>query len=362
MHRALPYFLLAILVLLSACGENALPPPRNVSTSSQLGQSGTSASANSENKKSPVTASPADQERTLNSLRKLDGYPLYTMTYYGSYDATVAPVTAELVRYDTWACTLVAASGNAQHRIYGRNFDWEFSPAMLLITNPPDGYASISMVDFAYLGFETEKDTANLTNSAKKRDLLLAPLLPFDGMNEYGLTIGMAQVPDEKVPQDAGKSTVGSVRIMRLVLDRARTVDEAIEVMKQYNINFDGSPTLHYMIADRVGYAATVEFKDGRMQIVRDNRTWQISTNFYLTGTSESQRASDWRYNMANQWLQKSQGSLSSVQEAMKLMQAVKQGHTRWSAVYDMVTGEVNIAMNSNYDRIYPFRLPMKSV
>lgn len=360
MRRVAPYFLLAILVLLSACGEDALPPPRAISTSSQLGQSGTS--ANAENKKSPVTASSADQERTLSSLRKLDGYPLYTMTYYGSYDASVPPVTAELVQHDTWACSLIAASGNPQHRIYGRNFDWQFSPALLLITSPPNAYASISMVDFSYLGFETEKDTVDLTNSVKKRDLLLAPLLPFDGMNEYGLTIGMAQVPDVQIPQDAGKQTVGSVRIMRLVLDRARTVDEAIEVIKQYNIDFDGGPYLHYMIADRAGHAATVEFKNGGVQVIRDNRPWQISTNFYLTGANESQRASDWRYNTANQWLQKSQGSLSSLQEAMKLMQAVKQGHTRWSAVYDMITGEVNVAMNGNYDRIYPFHLQMKSV
>ena len=35
---------------------------------------------------------------------------------------------------------------------YGRNFDWEFSPALLLFTDPPDGYASVSMVDLTFLG------------------------------------------------------------------------------------------------------------------------------------------------------------------------------------------------------------------
>jgi Flp pilus assembly protein TadD len=30
---------------------------------------------------------------------------------------------------------------------YGRNFDWDFSPALLLFTNPPDGYASVSRGD-----------------------------------------------------------------------------------------------------------------------------------------------------------------------------------------------------------------------
>ena len=35
--------------------------------------------------------------------------------------------------------------------VYGRNFDWQYSPALLLFTNPPDGYASVSMVDIEYL-------------------------------------------------------------------------------------------------------------------------------------------------------------------------------------------------------------------
>ena len=41
-------------------------------------------------------------------------------------------------------------------RLFGRNFDWRYSPALLLFTDRPaaGGYASVSMVDIAYLGFD----------------------------------------------------------------------------------------------------------------------------------------------------------------------------------------------------------------
>ena len=87
------------------------------------------------------------------------------MHYYGAYEETVSSV--EVVEWTmntnvpnsdlaasprAWACSLFAALGDVDNMLYGRNFDWDYSPAVLLFTDPPDGYASVSMVDIAYLG------------------------------------------------------------------------------------------------------------------------------------------------------------------------------------------------------------------
>ena len=89
------------------------------------------------------------QVATLDSLEKVDDYPLYTMRFQGAYDQyrNRAGTSAK----PEWACSLFAAMGNAEDMIYGRNFDWQYSPALLLFTDPPDGYASVSMVDIGYL-------------------------------------------------------------------------------------------------------------------------------------------------------------------------------------------------------------------
>lgn len=37
----------------------------------------------------------------------------------------------------SWAGSFFAALGDADHRLLGRNFDWRYSPARLLFTDPP---------------------------------------------------------------------------------------------------------------------------------------------------------------------------------------------------------------------------------
>ena len=94
-------------------------------------------------------------------------------------------------RTDTtgFACTVFFGAGGEP--IMGRNFDFHDQPALLLRHRPPGAYASISMVDISYLGY----DRANLHRLRHGDQLRDASRLPFDGMNERGLAVAMAQVP-----------------------------------------------------------------------------------------------------------------------------------------------------------------------
>ena len=226
------------------------------------------------------TASPpaSPVERTLASLEKVDDHPLYVMHYEGAYtsgDEDVEQDTGTEGNIPSWGCSLFAALGDADAMVYGRNFDWEHSPAVLLFTAPPDGYASVSLVDIAYLGF-TETEARDLTKLPldERRPLLDAPYWPFDGMNEYGLTVGMAAIPDSLMPHDPAKKMIGSLGIIREMLDHARTVDEAIAVMGSYNVDMGGGPAIHYLIADATGKAALVEFYESEMVIIPNDKAW----------------------------------------------------------------------------------------
>ena len=135
---------------------------------------------------------------TLASLKQVDDYPLYTMQYYGEYASrrtSVLPAAKQADSTPNWACSLFTVLLDDDHLLYGRNYDWTFSPALLVFTDPPDGYASVSMVDMEYLGFGGQS-SFNLSelSSDDLEGLLDAPLIPFDGMNEHGLAIGMAAV------------------------------------------------------------------------------------------------------------------------------------------------------------------------
>ncbi|WP_084517968.1 linear amide C-N hydrolase [Microtetraspora niveoalba] len=294
-----------------------------------------------------------DQAATLATLRKVDDHPLWTMTYQGGYDrlATVAPTLTP----DAFGCSLFAAHGDPADPVFGRNFDFDHQPALLLFASPPDGYASVSMVDVSYLGLRSDAD---FTTDAGRRALLGAPLLPFDGMNAKGLVVGMATVPEAKPGVDAGRRTVGSVRVQRLMLDEAATVDEAIAVFGRYNVDFSDSPPLHYMVADAAGRSAVIEFDRGEMVVRRGEGRWQAMTNFTLTGSTEESRRADQRYRTLSEALDGSGGRAPGAR-AMDLLASVRQGHTQWSIVYGQKSGEVRLATGQRYGTVHEFRLPV---
>ena len=160
-----------------------------------------------------------------------------------------------LSKLPAWACSLFAALGDPGNRLYGRNFDWRYSPALLLFTDRPaaGGYASVSLVDIAYFGFDDGTIDLAALPLAERRALLDAPGWPFDGMNEAGVAVGMAAVPTADERSDRDKPAIGSLGVMREVLDHAGSVDEAVAIFSSYNIDWEGGPPLHYLVADRTG-------------------------------------------------------------------------------------------------------------
>jgi hypothetical protein len=305
----------------------------------------------------------SDEVKTLSSLEKVDDYPLYTMHYYGLYDQRLSSlrnieVPSDLPR-SAWGCSLFAALGDAEHMLYGRNFDWELSPAVLLFTDPADGYASVSMVDIAYLGFAGD-DASNLVDlpPARRQALLDAPSLPFDGMNEHGLAIGMAAVPPGDVAPDPDKKTIGSLGVIREMLDHASTVDEAVTILQSYNIDMTGGPPLHYLIADVSGRASLVEFYQGEMVITPSRYSWHLATNFLLASVEGKTKGECWRYDSLEQRLAEAQGRLTP-QDALAALDQVSQGITQWSVVYEMSTGDVQVVMGQQYDVPHTFHLDL---
>jgi uncharacterized protein YceK len=305
-----------------------------------------------------------DEIATLSSLEQVDDHPLYTMHYYGTYEQSPSTRSPKWSVYEVtepnpraWACSLFAALGDAENMLYGRNFDWEYSPALLLFTNPPDGYASVSMVDIAYLGFgETNSGTILELPLRERQALLSAPFLPFDGMNEHGLTVGMAAVAPGLIPPDPEKETIGSLMVIREMLDRAKNVDEAVDILKSYNIDMEGGPPLHYLIADLSGRSALVEFYQGEIVIMLNDKPWHQATNFLRAASGESTEGICWRYDRITHQLTDREGRLD-MRAAIDLLHDVSQDGTQWSIVYGISTGEVNIVMGQRYETIHTFSL-----
>jgi choloylglycine hydrolase len=300
---------------------------------------------------------------TLKTLEKVHDYPLYTMTYHGEYHHRAGSepgqraVTAEVTISNefAWGCSLFAAFGDEDNMLYGRNFDWEYSPALLLFTNEPGAYASVSMVDIAYLGFGGAKADTLLDLPLSELEALLdAPFLPFDGMNETGLVIGMAAVPPGNMQVDPERETIGSLRAIREMLDYAGSVDEALEVLRGFNIDMGGGPPLHYLIADDLGNSVLVEFYEGEMVLIPNEAPWHQATNFLRSAVGESTEGVCWRHDAISVRLQEMGGRVP-VEDAFDLLENVSQVGTQWSVVYEMARYQVHVVMGRQYDNVNTF-------
>jgi hypothetical protein len=309
--------------------------------------------------------SPLNQLRSLATLTKIDDHPLYVMRYYGDYgfeDFLQQGTRTDgyskshiLETAEQWTCTCFTSLNREGEGVFGRNFDWHVHPALILFTVPPDGYASVSMVDISYLGYGK-----NDPSWIDRPRLLRAPYLPFDGMNERGVTIGMMAVPSADPGEDPQKVTISSLQAIRLMLDYAASTEEAISLLRNYNVDFEGGPPLHYLISDPSGKSAIVEFVDGEMIVLRNRQPWQVATNFVISTTKpEEARSPCWRYRKVYEALERAKGDISQ-EEAMALLEGVSQSGscpTIWSVAYNMTTRNLQVVIGRKYDEAHRLRL-----
>lgn len=241
----------------------------------------------------------ANELKTLNTLKQIDPYGMYRMTYHGDYgfddflvqgaasDKEIEEfVTKRLLKgipiqlnVTESGCTAFVTRNENGDIIFARNFDFTYAPSMQLYTNPPNGYASVSTVNLSFAGYSED----NLpTNGVRFSNFLTlaAPYLPFDGMNEKGVAMALLAVPKVQITNDEDKITLNTTTAIRLVLDKASNVDEAIELLRKYNIYFSGDIYCHYLIADSTGKSVIVEYYDNDLQVVETDKEYQAASNF----------------------------------------------------------------------------------
>lgn len=211
----------------------------------------------------------------------------------------------------------------------------------------------MTTVDLNYLGYSKENPP---DRSLIGSNLLYAPRITIDGINEYGLAVAILAVPIAEPPFDPNKPDTDEVGMMRLILDDAKTIDEAVEIIKQYNILFHEGAG-HFMIADASGDSAVIEFIDGQVVVFRTDTDWQVCTNFILSQEDRNKNGL-FRYETAMECLNENSGILSE-EQAMQLLSDVSQDSTVWSVIYNLRTGEMQIAMGKKYEEVNCFDLQM---
>lgn len=327
-----------------------------------------------------------DHIRTLQSLRHVPGTNAYVMDYYADYhidqirahgmdvehiedslievifpDAIASVATEmkgrfldekiETIPVDGDHCSTVCLHSPNGHVLFGRNLDYSHDACLIVRVHHGDELSSIAVLDLHYLNL----DRADLeeTSLFERIPLLFAPYYLQDGMNRHGVAVADMSVQGVKPPYDGTRPNILHPTAMRLILDYAKNVDEAVEILKQYNVHFVAE-TCHFMIADASGKSVVVEFIDGEAKVTPAKETWQVCTNDLVYGASEADCDENCeRYRTASDQLAKA-STAAGVDDVMHVMESVsKDNWTMWSSVYDLSSRKCRIAYRRHYDKPY---------
>lgn len=214
--------------------------------------------------------------RTIEKVTDYEDYNLYSMDVKYDYDLDrvieygitddqslvdaiveeaipILPVQIDVPDFGCSAFTLQEADGDI---LMGRNYDFRRdTSAMLVYCEPEDGYKSVGFAALDNISANTPKETMK-----KKLATLTAPFICLDGMNEKGVSIAVLTLDSEPVHQNTGKPVIGTTLAIRLILDRAASTAEAVELLQQYDMFASGGRDYHFYITDSTGDGRVIEY------------------------------------------------------------------------------------------------------
>ena len=249
-----------------------------------------------------------------------------------SFDMLGDPHIAES-RVESTSCAFSAENSIALYGILtGRTFhSSEEMMILTLVTRPKDGYASVSTVDLTALGY-TSYNRPGLFN---RRSILAAPYLPMDGMNERGLCAALLPLCDmPPVYYNTSLPDLTATTAVRLVLDRARDVAEALELLSGYDVHPSFGCVCQLALSDHSGRCVVVEWAEGQMTVTDQPYAANSSLSDPLCEDSPALLDSAERFSTMQSKHEQYSGAMTQPQ-VFNAMEAVAAEGNGWITVFD---------------------------
>ena len=226
--------------------------------------------------------------------------------------------------------TAQTADGDA---LFARNYDFAKTNVCIVFTEESgERHATISTVDLQFLGLDVNENVGSLMD---RITCLAAPYAPLDGINDAGVSCGiyMSYQGSETVAtdQNTDKPDLTSTTLLRLILDYADNVEEAVEIASAYDLHDSAGSSYHYMVADATGRSAILEWVDGTDATDNDGSSRQLVVTYHdddaHIGEAEGESNYQWVTNFIIQpgYYQGSDGN-------------AKKGYDRYDELYEQLS------------------------
>ncbi len=334
--------------------------------------------------------------KTLSSIKKItsygDDYDLYRMEVLYDYDldriidrgikddktmidAIIKEIDPSLsidVEIPSFGCTAFTMDDCGNGTMMGRNYDFKYdSSAMLVHSKPRNGYESV-----AFAGLNNV--SANRPLDPKQAPIALtSPFICLDGINEKGVSVAILTLDSKPTDHDTGKKKIFTTLAVRLVLDRAASTQEAIELLAKYDMLATNGRDYHFYITDSTGDGRVLEYDcndSSRRMVVTPTKA---VTNFFIMYKDKvlpNQKNGIYghgkeRYDSAMAVIDSDRGAYTAA-SAWKALQDAAQdpnpddptSNTQWSIVYNNRDLNAQIAIRRHWSDVYGYDLKMNAM
>jgi len=264
---------------------------------------------------------------------------------------------------DLYSCTTFCLKGGGRI-VVGKNYDWMIESGML-VTNMRN-MAKTALVEEGERPARWVSKYGSITFNQYGREF------PNGGMNEAGLVVEV-MVSKVEYPAPDERPTMESLSWVQYQLDNHRTVQEVIASNKQISIRNKSVAPIHFMVCDKEGNTATIDFIGGEFVChVNDNMPLKVLTNnpynesvdYFCSVQTGKTKPVPGAGNSLNRFKTASamiidysaRPTKPIVDYGFEVSDAVGVGGTQWKIIYDVTNLEINFKTRTK-DKIKKVRL-----
>ncbi len=266
-----------------------------------------------------------------------------------------------------------------------KNYAGSHNSLLILSTNSTSTKnATISTVNLSMLGLE---DNTNLTFSTNLFTLA-APYYPIDGMNDKGVSASIHYMEETSIgfnTYDTSKKNVTETVMLRIILDYATNLDDAINIINSYDIFAGSSVPFSFFIRDKTGDSVIVSLQENGLVTYYNNNknnseasinvyqketneinnNFQYISNFCLTGNYSVTSSLDLDvYSNIETTINPNDNTIGlfEVSDSVKLLEecnnVVNKDYDHvYSTIYNLDTKTITYYFHSNFEKTYTYKL-----
>ena len=241
--------------------------------------------------------------------------------------------------------------------VFGRNYDYFFGEALVLVN--ARGVEKVSLLERQPARWTSKHGSVTFNQYGKDS--------PTGGVNERGLVVEVMELQETRYPGVDSRPALGALEWVQYELDNFATVEEAVAGAKRVRIGTVAP--IHFLLADRGGDVAVVEFLNGRMIVRRGdtmparalaNSAYDESLEYAArpgTGSGELPRGmagSLERFTRAARAVKAYEAAPqgSAIDRSFAILDDVaQQDHTQWQVVYDLARSTIHYRTTANRER-----------